>query len=305
VAEIDPARAAAVARLPRRIAFLGFGLIGGSIAMALREAGYAGEVVAWTPDGSGPREGVRRGIVDAAARDTGTALQGAELVILAGPPLEMLRTIKELGGPLRSHLSAGATITDVVSTKVRIVNDAASAGLRFVGGHPMAGRETTGVAASTADLFSDRPWVIVPAESATPEDVGRVEALAAAVGAAPVRMTAQDHDAALASISHLPLVVAAALVEGVTGDPDTPGWPVGKYLAASGWRDTTRLARGDAEMGAGILATNAELVADRLMRLRVVLDSWIDALRNEAVDAEALQARLEAARASLDQAADR
>ena len=303
-AEIDPARTAAAARLPGRIAFLGLGLIGGSIAAALREAGFAGELVAWTPRGSGPGEGVRRGIVDEAAPDAGAALQGAELVILAGPPLEMLGTIKPLAGPLRTELSSDATITDVVSTKASIVNAASSAGLRFVGGHPMAGRETAGVAASIADLFACRPWVIVPASSATPEDVARVEALATAAGALPVHMTAADHDAAVASISHLPLVLAAALVESIAGNPEASGWRVAKRLAATGWRDTTRLARGDPAMGAGILATNAALVADRLIAVRDVLDSWIQALRDEGLDVGAVQARLEAARAALDRATD-
>ena len=305
VAEVDPARAAATGRLPGRVAFLGFGLIGGSIALALHEAGYGGELVAWTPGGLGPREGLRRGIVDEAASDAGTALQGAELVVLAGPPLEMVATTTTLAGPLASDVAPDATITDVVSTKAMIVGEASRRGLRFVGGHPMAGRETTGVAASTADLFAGRPWVVVPASSATPEDVGRVEALAVAVGALPVQMTADDHDAAVASISHLPLVLAAALVESVAGDPDAPGWQLAKALAASGWRDTTRLARGDPAMGAGILATNAALVAERLAGVRDVLDSWIDALRDEGVGADALQARLEAARAALDQASGR
>jgi prephenate dehydrogenase len=290
--------------LPGRIAFLGLGLIGGSIARALREAGYAGDIVAWTPGGSGPREGVRRGLVDEAAGDARTALQGAELVVLAGPPLEMLETTRALAGPLRTALSHDATITDVVSTKAMIVGEASGRGLRFVGGHPMAGRETSGFAASMADLFAGRPWVIVPASSATPEDVDRVGALAVAVGAVLVHMTAHDHDAAVASISHLPLVVAAALVESVAGDSDAPRWQLAKPLVASGWRDTTRLARGDPAMGAGILATNAALVADRLVAVRDVLDSWIQALRDEGLDVGAVQARLEAARAALDQATD-
>jgi prephenate dehydrogenase len=304
VAEVDPARVAATGRLPGRVAFLGLGLIGGSIALALREAGYAGELVAWTPGGSGPREGLRRGLVDEAAPDAGSALQGAELVILAGPPLEMLATTTALAGPLARDLAPDATITDVVSTKAMIVSQASGRGLRFVGGHPMAGRETSGVAASTADLFVGRPWVIVPASSATANDVGRVEALAVAAGAQPVHMTAADHDAAVASISHLPLVVAAALVESVAGNPGASGWRTAKGLAATGWRDTTRLARGDPAMGAGILATNAALVADRLAAVRDVLDSWVQALREEGMDAEALQTRLEAARAALDQATD-
>src|SRR5437773_7576830 len=262
-AAASPARATAAARLPGRVAFLGFGLIGGSIAMALREAAYAGELVAWTPNGSGPREGKERGVLDDAAEDARAAIDGADLIILAGPPLEMLGTIRALAGELAEDMAPGATITDVVSTKEMVVNEATSAGLRFVGGHPMAGREATGVAAATEDLFVGRPWVIVPTASATPDDAARVEALATAVGATSVRMTAAAHDAAVASISHLPLVVVAALVESVAGSSDTGAWRAAKALAASGWRDTTRLARGDPGMGAGILATNSAHVADR------------------------------------------
>ena len=91
--------------------------------------------------------------------------------------------------------------------------------LRFVGGHPMAGREASGFDAATADLFVDRPWVVVPGAHSRPADVERVEWLARAVGARPLRMDAEAHDAAVAGISHLPLVLAAALVEAVTAAP--------------------------------------------------------------------------------------
>lgn len=301
-AEIDPARTAAAARLPGRIAFLGFGLIGGSIALALREAGYVGELVAWTPGGSGPREGRRLGVLDEAASDARVALRGAALVILAGPPLEMLETIKAMGGALASDLEPHATITDVVSTKAKIVNEASSAGLRFVGGHPMAGRETTGVAASTSDLFAGRPWVIVPASSATPDDVVRVEALALAVGATPLQTTAEEHDAAVASISHLPLVLSAALVESVAG-PSVAGtnWRLARRLAATGWADMTRLAKGDPKTGAGIVATNDDALADRLVALRDVLQAWIDRIGLEPADPDVIQAELTRARRLLEE----
>ena len=294
---IDPAREAAVARLPPRIAFLGFGLIGGSIALALRDAGYAGLLAAWTPRGNGPAEGLRRGLVDDAATTAAEALGGAELVILAGPPLAV---IAGLGEPsVQAAMAAGATVTDVASTKGAVLAIADEQSLSFVGGHPMAGRESSGVASAVADLFVDRPWLIVPSRGAREVDVDRVAALAGAAGARPIRMTADEHDLAVAAISHLPLVAAAALVEAVAlSDAGAGDWPVARALAATGWSDMTRLARGDPEMGAGILATNRDAVARRLRAYRDAIDEWLRVLETDA-PADALRERLEAARDAL------
>jgi prephenate dehydrogenase len=301
-AEIDPPRASAVARLPSRIAFIGFGLIGGSIAMALREAGHGGQLAAWTPSGSGPREGQRRGLLDHAAPTAAAAIQGAGLVVLAGPPLTVLAGLDDLAGTLRPHLADGATVTDVASTKGLIIERARALRLPFVGGHPMAGRELSGVAAAAADLFVDRPWVIVRTEDPESTHLDLVEGLASATGARPIRMTAEEHDAAVASISHLPLVVAAALVESVAGrSVGGSSWPLARRLAATGWSDMTRLAKGDPEMGAGILATNADAVITSLRDLRSTLDTWIELLEAGAeVHAPDLQGRLRAARNALD-----
>src|SRR5262245_61581071 len=229
---IDPARAAATARLPARIAFLGFGLIGGSIAAALRTAGSVASLSAWTPDGHGPAEGKRRGLIDAAARSADEAVDGAGLVILAGPPLAVTRALADRATGLWTRLAEDATVTDVASTKGRIVELAEATGLHFVGGHPMAGREVSGVSGATAALFIDRPWVLVPTAAAREVDVDRVAALAGAVGARPIRMTAAEHDAAVASISHLPLVAAAALVEAVAlAHESSEEWPLARALA--------------------------------------------------------------------------
>jgi prephenate dehydrogenase len=296
---IAPERVLAVAALPDRIALLGLGLIGGSIALGLREAGYRGRIAAWTPAGRGPSEAGRRGIVVDAAASAADAIHDAGLVILAGPPLAIIGSIGDLAGPLRSALAGGATITDVGSTKTRIVAAADVAQLAFVGGHPMAGRETTGIAAATGDLFVDRPWVVMPADAASPVDIGRVEALATALGARSIRMTPDAHDDAVAAISHLPMVLAASLVETVTSGGGEESWPLARELAATGWRDMTRLARGDAAMGADILVTNTAAVTNRLRGLRRVIDSWITQLEDAGPDPAALREKLEAARAAL------
>src|SRR5205085_10149961 len=125
--------------------------------------------------------------------------------------------------------------------------------------------------------FVGRRWVVVPGSAARAVDVERVESIAAAVGARVVRMTAADHDRAVAGISHLPLVLSSALVEAVAGgsDGERADWPTARALAASGWRDMTRLARGDVGMGTGIAATNAAALADRIREVRAVLDGWL------------------------------
>ncbi|HET9758021.1 MAG TPA: prephenate dehydrogenase/arogenate dehydrogenase family protein [Candidatus Limnocylindrales bacterium] len=288
-----------------RIALLGLGLIGGSIARALRERSRtspADHISAWTPSGDGPAAAARDGVIDVAAASPDDAIAGADLIVLAGPAPVCLAQLDDLAGAWRGALAPGVVITDVASTKTAIVLRATALGLRFVGGHPMAGRETSGYGASSADLFVDRPWVIVP--SADEAAVDRVEALATATGARPLRMTAAVHDEAVAAISHLPLVVAAALVETVAGgsSADREHWAIATALASSGWRDMTRLARGDVAMGTGIVSTNAPAIALRIRDLIGVLEAWLAELErpggpNEAEVAERLRAareRLEA-----------
>ena len=282
-----------------RVAILGFGLIGGSLARALSVAAdhASWSVAAWSPTGQGTRQAAADGVIELAAASAAEALEGRELVVLAAPPTATLTLLERLGNGLNVALDPGAVITDVASTKGAIVSAAREQGLRFVGGHPMAGRETTGYVAATADLFAGRPWVVVPTEPDDPAAILAVETLAVAAGARPVRMEPAEHDAAVAAVSHLPLVVAAALAESIATDGD---WASARRLAASGWRDMTRLARGDAAMGSGIAATNAPALAVRLHRFRTVIDAWLVELeRPGGPDEAALADRLARARDAL------
>ena len=301
-ADVAASRRAAAELLPARIAFLGLGLIGGSIASALRAAGARSRLVAWTPSGRGPADGLRLGLIDEAAPSAEAAIREAGLVVLAGPPLAVLEHLDAIAGSLGATLGGDAIVTDVASTKESIVGRAASSGLRFVGGHPMAGREASGIGAADAELFVGRPWVVVAGSHASAEDVATVAALAAATGARPVHLSAAEHDVGVAAISHLPLVAAAALVEAVAGETAAgPAWATGRRLAAGGWADMTRLARGDPGMGAGILTTNAGNVALELRAFRAAIDAWIDALEAPSgPDAPALAERLAAARGLLE-----
>jgi prephenate dehydrogenase len=289
-----------------RIAFLGFGLIAGSIARAVRADGDVTDwtMTAWSPSGQGPSDAMADGTIDLAAATPADALAGADLVVLAAPVPACLAAMDLLAAEAGTALSAGAVVTDVASTKGALVRRADELGLRYVGGHPMAGLESDGYRSGRRDLFVGRPWVIVPGASAGPADVARVESLVRACGAEAIEMDAETHDQAVAGISHLPLLLSLALAEAVAGT--APGearadWAAASRLAASGWRDMTRLARGDPAMGAGIAATNAPALAGRLRDLRAVLERWqaeLDATGGP--DAAAIEDRLRAVRARLE-----
>lgn len=288
------------------VGFIGFGMIGGSIARAIRANAKtaAWAMGAWSPTGAGPQHALEEAVIDRAADSPQQVLADADLVVLAGPATACLEALDELAGPWRAALPPGAVITDVASTKAALLARADSAGLRYVGGHPMAGLETSGYPSSRADLFADRPWVIVPGRVATTSDIARVTGLVASCRGRVVRLNAADHDRAVAGISHLPLVVAAALVEAVAGRSEAEApeeWAVARQLAANGWRDMTRLARGDPEMGGAIVATNSAAVAERLRALRAAIDAWLAELeRPGGPDEAALVARLRETRDRLE-----
>ncbi len=250
------------------VTVLGLGQIGGSIARALVAAGHT--VRAWTPTGSETRIAGSDGIKWAATfRD---AVSGADLVVLAAPPLACLELIDRLADELPEEDRGGLTVvTDVSSTKALIVTRARQRGLRFVGGHPMAGRESTGYGSSDPALFVDRPWVLVPPDPADADALDRVATIVTACRARPIEMAADEHDRAVALISHLPLLVSAALVDTAARSSD---WRAAQALAAGGWAGMTRLARGDVRMGSGIFATNASEVAVHLAAFRETLDRW-------------------------------
>jgi prephenate dehydrogenase len=278
-----------------RISLLGLGLIGGSLARALHERDPGRwTVTAWSPTGRGPLRALSDGVIDWASSSVEAAVADAELVVLAAPPLAYLDLLDLLAA---ADLPADAVVTDVASTKRAIAGRAAALGLPYVGGHPMAGRDTVAYAAADPELFVDRPWVVC----GSGPRAERVEAMALAAGARPTTMTPEAHDAAVAAISHLPLVVSAALVESIARPAD-PDWPQARALAAGGWRDMTRLARGDVAMGVGIVATNGDLLAARLRELRATLDGWLADLEGEQPDVERVRERLNEARRRLEEA---
>jgi prephenate dehydrogenase len=196
-------------------------------------------------DGGRVSAALQRGVIDDAARSI-AELADSTVLVLAVPPGAMRATLFDC--------PREPVVTDVCSTKVRVMEWAAEAGVDLVGGHPLCGREASGPEAADATIFEDAPWVLTRPSA-------EVEELVRAVGARPVFMEPEQHDRVVAAVSHAAFVLSAAYMLAVASDPE---WEIAAGLAASGFRDMTRLAAGSTEMYAGILETNAANIASSL-----------------------------------------
>lgn len=250
-----------------RIAIIGLGLIGGSIGHALKKGGLRDIEIAGTARTRDTLQKARKlGVIDIDEPTPGDAARGARLVIIATPILATQAVLQEIAPVLEE----GAVVTDVGSTKenvMRWARELLPAHAYFVGGHPMAGKESFGVDAADADLFRGKTWVIVPSVDAPEGALNTVMAVVQACGAEPAFMDAAEHDSYVAAISHLPLTVASALFSVAFG---SAAWPELAGLASSGFKDTSRLASGSPEMAHDIVMTN-----------RQNLLHWIDRFQEE------------------------
>ena len=235
------------------VAIVGLGLVGGSLARALSAAGYR---VIGHDRSRVLRQAVAAGAIAVASRSVPLAVADADIVVLAASPRTNRRLLPQAARAAR----AGAALTDVGSVKRGICGDARRRGLtRFVGGHPMAGREASGFAASTPDLFHGRRWILTPDAGTTPAALRAVRALVRAAGARPVVMTPAEHDRAVAFLSHVPQVVAWALFGAAQQDRVAK-----RHLDVAGpaFRDMTRLAGSPRRLWREILRENhAEVTA--------------------------------------------
>jgi len=250
-----------------KIAVIGLGLIGGSIALALKRAGLKDIQIAGNARTRDTLQRAKRlRAIDQDCPTAAEAARGARLVILACPILATKSILEEIA-PV---LDGGAVVTDAGSTKANVMRwakDILPGHAFFVGGHPMAGKETSGIDAADADLFRGKTWVVVPSVDAPEPAVQTVLGVVQACGAQPVFMDADEHDSYVAAISHLPLTLASALFSVAFG---SAAWPELAGLASSGFRDTTRLASGSAEMAHDIVMTNRENLLH-----------WIDRFQDE------------------------
>ena len=250
-----------------KITIVGTGLIGTSLALALRQSELRNLELVGTDYDSGARNGAqKRGAFHKVENRLQPAVEGADVVVLATPVMGM-RDLMETIGP---ELSKDAVLTDVGSSKRTVIEWAEEIlpdKTQFVGGHPMAGRETPGPAHATADLFTGKPYCIVPNAYAREQAVSTVTTMAEAVGAKPFFISADEHDSFVAAVSHLPFMMSVALMQTVS---KSANWDDIAQLASSGFRDLSRLASGDTVMHRDISITNREPII-----------SWLDSYIRE------------------------
>ncbi len=278
----------------RRVAIIGVGLIGGSIGGDLLRRGLADEVVGIGRRAESLALAEQLQLVTRWTTDLAAGVSGAEFVVVCTPVERIVADVLAAA----QAATADMLITDAGSTKGSLVEalDAAQrqgkfpAGVRFVGSHPMAGSEKSGPAAAQSDLFVDRVAIVTPTAETTEADVSSVCDFWRALGARVVRMSSEEHDRAVATISHLPHVAAAALAA-VTSEAE-------RGLAAGGWRDTTRIAAADPLLWRQILLDNRSSVLTALGRYEKVLASFRAAL--EHADPATLDHLLQEAKLSRD-----
>jgi prephenate dehydrogenase len=240
--------------------------MGGSMALALRP--YTESVIGVDPNPFTRAAAVERGIVDNATDNLREGVNEADVVILAAPVRAIINLVENRIG---SYLRSNTLLIDIGSTKADIcaVMGTLPIGIQAVGGHPMTGKETSGIEASDATLYQNRPFVLCPTRRTTPAARLRALAFVEALGAVAIEMDAQRHDRVVAAISHLPYILSAALVATVAaeGSSDDFVW----RLAAGGFRDMSRLAAQDLSMMGDILSTNTQAVATLLALFRMQL----------------------------------
>lgn len=248
------------------LTIVGLGLMGGSLALALRGAADCITGVDASPETRA--YALANNIVDFATDDLRAAVAQADTVILCAPVRSIIDMLRQRLG---SYLRSNTLVIDIGSTKQDICNAMANmpVGVHAVGGHPMTGKERSGITASDADLYKGRPFVLCPTRRTTPTARLRALALVEILGAVPIEMEAKQHDHVVAAISHLPYLLSSALVATVAreGQKDDAVW----QLAAGGFRDMSRLAAQDVRMMGDILSTNTQAVATLLALFRVQL----------------------------------
>lgn len=272
-----------------KILVVGLGLIGGSLALAIKKRNLAREIT-----GVDCREENLKAALDEGAIHRSLELPmeiaGTEIVILA-TPVGAAGEILELIAP---YLSPGTIVTDVASTKDQIVSRAAEilpAGVYFVGGHPMAGSEQNGFRSASADLFKNAYYFLTPVKDTSSTAINKLLSLVKGIGAIPLQLSPQEHDRIVAAISHLPHLAAAALVNTLGTRPDFAGIAP---LAAGGFKDTTRIASGVPEMWQEILLSNRKELIPVLENFITVLEEYKQSLQRN--DSKTLLSRLKAAR---------
>ncbi len=279
----------------RKITIVGVGLLGGSIGLAVRRRRLAREVAGFVRRPASLKDCEKAGAVDYATTDLLAAVSNADLIILCTPLSQMQSRVVEM----LPALKRGAIVTDVGSVKAGVVRELESllkkSGAHFVGSHPMAGAEKTGVSAARADLFVDAVCVVTPTKRSNALAVRKTEQFWKSLGARTLRLAPEQHDVLVSRSSHLPHVVAAVLVNLVLA-PAAPEFQ--SALCANGFRDTTRIASGSPEMWRDIALANRKNLSQSVDAFVSELHKFQRVLKKS--DAKAISKFLETAKARRD-----
>ena len=280
-----------------RLALIGVGLIGGSLARALRDAGHVREVIGYGRGLANLQRAVELGVADRIETSLSAAVRDADMVVLATP----VGSMADILDAIAPYLAKDAVVTDVGSVKGTIATAARAAlGAKltdFVPGHPIAGTERTGVEASFSSLFVGRRVVLTPLPETRAEAVARVRAMWQAAGAEVVSMSVEHHDAVLAATSHLPHLLAYTLVDMLARLDDSR--EIFAY-AAGGFRDFTRIASSDPVMWRDISLANREAIVNMLKQYQAEVNGLIKAVATgDGEKLLTLFARAKAARDAL------
>ena len=282
------------------LAIIGVGLIGGSFGLAVKEKlRERVHITGLCRSRSSIEAALRRGAVDEASADAASAVRGADIVYLSTPVLQMVSMVETI----RPFLKKGAEVTDAGSTKEYLWNEIPPRlpeGVYYVSGHPMTGKEKSGVEAADKDLFRHKCYVLMEETTAPPEIYQRVADLIKLTGANLTTLDVKRHDRCAAVISHVPHVTAAALVTLL--DRSGGDLSAALKLAGGGFKDTTRIASSNADMWADICLTNSAAIAEYLRHLTVILEEVVDAV--EAGDRAALYDYFTAAKERRDRILD-
>lgn len=254
-----------------KVGVVGLGLIGGSLGLALRPLGHEILGVARRPETAA--RAIELGIADRAGCEW-SLLAEADLVVLCTP----IRAIEPTVRQLIPHLSPHTVLTDVGSVKQAIVQAIEPLWPNFVGAHPMAGTADSGIEAALPDLFVGRPFAITPTDRTPTEAISRVTVIAQDLRSTLYRCTPEQHDRAVAWISHLPVAISASLIAACGAEPDPETLALAQSLASSGFRDTSRVGGGNPELGVMMAQFNRPELLRSLQRYRDQLDQIIGAI---------------------------
>jgi len=277
-----------------KVAIIGLGLIGGSLARALRERTEIKYIAAVTPDINAITQAVSDGVITQGYTEINKHVLGCDIIFICTPVNNAIEYLDIISG----NIGADCIVTDVCSTKETIVNHVNSMPNApcFVGGHPMTGTEKSGYAAGFAHLFENAFYILTPCRTSTKKAMDMIASIITAIGGIPIVLDAQEHDRITGSISHVPHILAAALVNMVK-EMDSPDGKM-QMLAAGGFKDITRIASSNAQVWENIISNNKEHVKEILSRYIEILNGFIKKL--DLSDSRSIYDFFEAARKYRD-----